>query len=333
MNNQTFDIPVAMFLFRRKEKSVKIIQRLSEIRPTTLYLIADGGRNEAEQVEVEKTRAAVEVAINWECNIIRNYSDENRGVYNNIGGGAKWVFSKEKYAIFIEDDNLPELSFFDYCKELLLKYENNERILWICGTNYLGRYDHPYSYMFTQNLLPCGWASWSEKFLKYYDGNLSTFSPEYDRKLLRSRYHNKALFTQDYNNFCFEKSRTIEGKRFTSWDYQMAYTIRKYNLLGISPCCNQIKNIGVDSDSIHGGTSLSSIMTSRLCGMESYPLDFPLKHPNSVNIDDRYSRMISRIILVPLKIRARNNVLKLMHKLLHLKPDEHLKDKLRIRRK
>ena len=101
--------------------------------------------------------------------------------------------------------------------------------------------------MFTQNLLPCGWASWADKFLKYYDGQLETFNPETDRKSLRKAYRNKALAKQDFNNFCVEKGRATEGKRFISWDYQMAYTIRKYDLLGISPCNNQIKNIGVDS--------------------------------------------------------------------------------------
>ena len=321
-----FDIPVALFMFKREEKTVEIVKRIGKVRPTTLYLIADGARNEQEAEAVQKTRDAVEAAIDWDCKVVKNYAESNRGVYENIGEGAKWVFSQEKSAIFLEDDNLPELTFFEYCRDLLEKYKDNEKVLWICGTNYLGKYNTPYSYMFTQNLLPCGWASWSDKFLKYYDGQLETFDPEVDRKALRKVYRNKALARQEFNNFRVEKERRAEGNRFISWDYQMAYTIRKYNLFGISPCYNQIKNIGVDAESIHGGSSFASIMTQRFCGMDSYPLHFPLKHPETVRVDRKYERIISNIILVPFKIRFKLAILKAIRKLLGVKKGEHLRD-------
>ncbi len=326
-----FDIPVALFMFKREHKTAEIVKRIGEVRPTKLYLIADGARNEQEAVAVKRTRDAVEQAIDWDCEIVKNYAQSNRGVYRNIGEGAKWVLSQEESAIFLEDDNMPELTFFDYCRELLEKYKDNERVLWICGTNYLGKYNTPYSYMFTQNLLPCGWASWSHKFLKYYDGQLETFNPETDRKSLRKAYRNKALAKQDFNNFCVEKERATEGKSFVSWDYQMAYTIRKYDLLGISPCNNQIKNIGIDSESIHGGTSFASVMTQRLCGMDSYPIEFPLKHPQSTRIDKKYERIVSNILLIPFNIRLRIAVLKVLRKLLGLKKGEHLRDIFKIR--
>lgn len=331
MEKSFFDIPIALFMFKREEKTVEILKQIGKIRPTKLYLIADGGRNEDEHKAALRTRDAVEAAIDWDCKVIKNYAEENRGVYKNIGEGAKWVLGQEKWAIFLEDDNMPELTFFPYCKELLEKYEANERVLWICGTNYLGTYNSKYSYMFTQNLLPCGWASWAEKFLKYYDGELKTFNPETDRKELRKSYHDKALFLQDYNNFCAEKENGLVKNRFVSWDYQMAYTIRKYSLLGISPCCNQIKNIGVDAESIHGGTSFASIMTQRFCGMNSYPLNFPLKHPCNVKIDSKYEKKISNIMLIPLKIRMKLSVIKVIRKLLGVKKGEHLRDKLKLK--
>lgn len=326
-----FDIPVVLFMFKREDKTVEILKQIGKIRPATLYLIADGGRNDEEHKAALRTRAALEAAIDWECDVKKNYAEKNRGVYENIGEGAKWVLSQEKWAIFLEDDNMPELTFFPYCKELLEKYESNERVLWICGTNYLGKYNNKYSYMFTQNLLPCGWASWSDKFLKYYDGELKTFDPENDRKELEKRYRNKALAKQEYGNWCVEKERALNNQRFISWDYQMSYTIRKYNLFGISPCNNQIKNIGVDAESIHGGSSYASIMTQRFCGMDSYPLDFPIKHPDEVKIDYRYLSKISKIMLLPLKIRVRLSLVKMIRKILGVKEGQHLKDKLKLK--
>ena len=121
-----FNIPVVLFIFKR-EKAVEVINRLSIVKPTKLYILADQGRNEEERIAVEKCRKMVEKAINWDCKIIKNYANENRGVYQNIGEGAKWVLRREKWAIFLEDDNLPEITFFEFCKEMLEKYENDNR--------------------------------------------------------------------------------------------------------------------------------------------------------------------------------------------------------------
>ena len=81
----------------------------------------------------------VEFLINWDCEVIKNYAKENRGVYQNIGEGARWVFEREEKAIFLEDDNLPETSFFRFASEMLEKYETAPEVLWICGTQLYNR--------------------------------------------------------------------------------------------------------------------------------------------------------------------------------------------------
>ena len=110
---EKFDIPVAMFIFKRKDTVLRIIDRIREVKPQTFYLIADEGRNEEEKALVKDCREAVEKAIDWDCNLIKNYAMENRGVHAQIGMGALWVFEREERAIFLEDDNLPEVSFFE----------------------------------------------------------------------------------------------------------------------------------------------------------------------------------------------------------------------------
>lgn len=277
--NKIFNIPVVLILFKRSDTVLRILEVLSKIKPTKIYLLSDEGRNDAEKKMVAMTRKTVEENINWECEIIKNYAKENRGVYKNIGEGAKWVFEREEKAIFLEDDNLPEITFFRYCEEMLEKYEIHPNVLWICGTNYLGKYDSEYSYMFTQHLLPCGWASWKKKFLKYYDGELENYGKkEYMEKFEKS-YSNKALFKQRIESIESEVHQKEIGSKFISWDYQMIFSIRSNGLYGISPKYNQIRNIGVDEFSIHGGTSLSMIQTRKFCEIETHELKFPLVHP------------------------------------------------------
>lgn len=51
-------------------------------------------------------------------------------------------------------------SFFPFCKELLEKYKNDERIHQICGMNNTGVSDHiDDSYLFTNNGSIWGWAT------------------------------------------------------------------------------------------------------------------------------------------------------------------------------
>ena len=95
-----FDIPVVLFMFKR-DKAVDIVKRIAEVKPRKLYLLADQGRNDEEKKLAAECRQKVEAAIDWECEVIKNYAEENRGVYQNIGQGAIWVLRREKWAIFL----------------------------------------------------------------------------------------------------------------------------------------------------------------------------------------------------------------------------------------
>lgn len=321
-----FDIPVVLFIFKR-DKAVEIIKRISMVKPRKLYIMADNGRNEEEKMLAAQCRVAVEKSIDWECEIVKNYAETNRGVYENIGEGAKWVLRREKWAIFLEDDNLPEITFFEFCKEMLERYENDSRILWVCGTNYLGDYQpvSEDSYVFTRHMLPCGWASWGNKFEKFYDGRLELCDDATVMERIGDVYCNKKVFAQYKNSWLSEKKRMDKGERPSSWDYQMDFSIKANNLFGICPCRNQIKNIGVDSFSVHGGNTFDSIMTQRFCGMDSYPMEFPLKHPSSVLIDPVFEREIGKIILYPFKDRVKGKISRVIRKIFSVPETKSIK--------
>ncbi|HOI46549.1 MAG TPA: glycosyltransferase family 2 protein [Bacilli bacterium] len=312
MNQNIFSTPIVLFLYKRLDTVVQIIDRIRSIKPSKLYILSDGPKNDEETLIVDNIRNSVERLIDWECEVIKKYSPINIGVYENIGEGAKWVLSHEKEAIFIEDDNLPEISFFFFCKELLNKYSDEEKVLWICGTNYLEDKFKPIdssSYLFSQHLMPCGWASWSHKFIKYYDGKIETVLNKESLRLIRKNYKNKSLFRYQLRNVVDERKDQLRGKRIKSWDHQLALSIRLHNLYGIVPCVNLIKNIGVDDVSEHGGTTFNNIMTQRFCGIETQQLKFPLKHPNVVEKNDIYEKKVDNIILPPCTLRVKKDII------------------------
>ena len=96
----------------------------------------------------------------------------------------------------------------------------------------------------------------------------------------------------------------------------MAFSVRFFGKYGISPCKNQIKNIGADSFSEHGGTSLAKTMTRRFCDVPSYPMEFPLKHPENVQIDPIYEKKIEKIIRLPFGLRMKNKAKRLFMRIL-----------------
>lgn len=302
---ERFDIPVVLFLFKRLDTTLRIIERIRAVAPQKVYLLSDAGRNADEQAQVNRCREAVERAIDWPCDVIKNYAAENRGVHANIGLGAKWVFSQEKWAIFLEDDNLPAISFFEYCKECLKKYEKQEKVFWICGTNYLKECapKNGASVLASKHLMPCGWASWAYKFNKYYDDQmLLTDDPKWPMRI-RKNYIDKRVFPQQYLSIWNEMHRKRTNQRYASWDFHTVLSIMYHDLIGIVPQYNQIENIGVDEFSTHGGVSYENVMTSRFCGIPTRELVFPLNLPDVMDLDYSFEKRIGSVILFPLKAR------------------------------
>ena len=64
-----FDIPVVLFIFKRKDTLKRIIDRIKHVSPCKIYIIADGPRNEEEAVATKEVREYIETLIDWECEI------------------------------------------------------------------------------------------------------------------------------------------------------------------------------------------------------------------------------------------------------------------------
>lgn len=317
-------LPVVLFIFRRVDTLEAIADRIKKYNPPIIYVYGDGPRNESESSDVTGAREEIQRLL-YGLNVVYDFSENNRGVKENIGGGALKTFKKEVSAIFLEDDNLPSDSFFSYCEDLISFYKNDDDVLWVCGTNYLGSKlaDSEKSYFYTKNLLPCGWASWREKFTKYYDINMTSLNDE-TMAVVKANYTSKALMRQEVQAIYHTYLNINSDGASVSWDRQMNYALRFHNKLGIMPKVNLIKNIGADEFSVHGGTSLQIEMTSRFCEIESSDLAFPLEHPDSKIIDDVIENEVSYIILQPLKTRILRRIARLVKRALLLNPDDSL---------
>ena len=313
-----FDIPVVLFFFKREEKTVKVVNQIRKVKPKRLYLIADGPRNEEELFRTKECRRRVEQAIDWECEVVKDYAETNQGVYDRIGLGAKRVFKHEECAIFLEDDNLPDVSFFYFAKEMLEYYKDDTRVLWICGTNYLEQYQPKdgASYVYTKHMHPCGWASWGKKFVKYYDGGMTLWQTDYIKERLKKEINYRPLARHLIDKWNMVDSQIRMDGKPASWDWQMSFTQRVHNLYAVVPKYNLIENIGVDADSEHGGTSMRNKMTRRFCGIKKFSLEFPIIHPPAFLTDNEFELKTSKIITPPLNYIIKSELIKFVKRLL-----------------
>ena len=88
--------------------------------------------------------------IDWECEVHRNYQERNLGCMIAGYTSHQWAFSLADKCMVLEDDVVPSQSFFPFCKEMLDRYEHDERISMVAGFNVDEvTPDIPYDYFFT----------------------------------------------------------------------------------------------------------------------------------------------------------------------------------------
>jgi hypothetical protein len=272
MQTKTFETPVAFFVFNRPHTTRSVFEAIAKIRPARLLLIADGPRpDKAGEAEACQQVREVVGRVDWPCDVSTDFAASNLGCKERIISGLDWVFSLVQEAIILEDDCLPDLSFFSFCQELLERYRGDNRVASITGTNLVERYlNTEDSYYFSQLGGIWGWATWRSEWQRY-DRHLEDWPKLKEDKMLSEIFdHPKAV------TYWTEIFDAVHGNRGpNTWDYQWFYTRLKNNALNIIPRVNLVSNIGFGLDATH-----TVEVDSRLI-QPTKTIEFPLRHPSS----------------------------------------------------
>jgi hypothetical protein len=286
--NFTLITPVAMLVFNRPEETSRVFAAIREARPRQLLVIADGPRTERPDdfQKCAEVRRIVE-QVDWPCEVFRNYSDINLGCKHRPISGFNWVFDLVEEAIILEDDCLPDPTFFRFCQELLQFYRDDERVMMICGTNLLGRWkdDQLLSYHFTHYDWVWGWASWRRAW-RHNDANISLWCLQETRdkinNILKSEKYYKLramTFEQAYRN------------KIVAWDYQWACSRLIQGGLAIIPSVNLVSNIGYGAEATH-----TKVHDVELAELPQLQLTFPLTHQENFAADMDFDMAVVNMI-------------------------------------
>jgi hypothetical protein len=172
MQTEEFETPVALFVFRRPDTTRKVFEAIANVRPTRLLLIADGPRpDKPGELEASEQVREIVSRVDWPCEVSTNFADKNLGCQERMISGYNWVFSLVEEAILLEDDCLPDASFFFFCQEMLTRYRDDSRIAMVAGFNAVQ--DHTrtnYSYYFSSFTHCWGWATWRRAWARLTRG-------------------------------------------------------------------------------------------------------------------------------------------------------------------
>lgn len=265
--------PVAFLVFNRPETTRRVFAAIQAAQPARLLVIADGPRpgHPTDSRNCEEVRSIVS-NVTWPCQIETNFAAENLGCRPRVISGLEWVFSLVEEAIILEDDCLPDPSFFPFCAELLARYRDDARIAMIAGTNPIdGEYSLPSSYYFSRISHIWGWATWRSAWARY-DQYLEAWPELKASNLLAQIFDDKV--TVRYFSAIFDAMHAGTGPN--TWDYQWFYTNLFQNSLAIVPKKNLVTNIGFGPDSTHTTSNKYEL------SFPSSNMSFPLQHPPAV---------------------------------------------------
>ena len=260
--------PVLFMVFNRPESTCKTFGMIKKASPSKLYVAADGPRKHVpgEYEKCMKVRQTIEEGIDWDCEVFYLFQDSNLGCGKAIQQAITWFFEAEEMGIILEDDCVPNESFFHFCSAMLALYKDRTDVFHINGSNFqYGKKRGAASYYFSSLVHVWGWASWRRAW-RLYDKDMTGYE--------QVKKHHMFKEILPWNQF----DEVIAGIVDT-WDLQWFFTCLKNNALTIIPNVNLINNIGFENEE---ATHTSFKTPDYILKNPQAELVLPLTHPNKI---------------------------------------------------
>lgn len=236
---------ILLIIFNRPDTTQKVFGQVKKVKPSRLYIAADGPGKEGDYKLSMQTRSIIS-GVDWNCEIFKLYQTVNLGCDAHCYKAISWFFEKEPEGIILEDDCVPSISFFSFCSTLLEKYRYDQRIGHIAGGNYqFGKKRGDGTYYFSNLTHVGGWAGWRRvwKDVVTSADNYSLF----ERLGYLSHLPSHAFFRSHWSKYFGLANSRPEF----CWDFKYAYTNLIHHHLSIIPNYNLVSNIGCANKPTH----------------------------------------------------------------------------------
>jgi hypothetical protein len=319
--NKALKTPVAFIIFNRPEQTARIFAEIAKARPERLLVVADGPRSDrAGEHELCRATRSVLDRIDWPCELSVNFSETNLGCKRRVSSGLDWIFEEVEEAIILEDDCLPDETFFPFCAELLERFRDDPRVSMICGSNFQRGKRHSFdSYFFGRHVTVWGWASW-RRVWRDYDVEMREWAQLRDTSWLSDLLHNPVAVKNWHEIF----EGAFKGD-YDTWDWQFFFAWWRQNMLAAIPDRNLVTNIGFGTAASHTRDTLPT-----MANLPHEAMSFPLKHPPDVFLNAEADALSFRQIY-PWIVENQSYYWQLRHKLVAAVP-EPVRQRIRVLR-
>jgi len=268
--------PVLFIIFKRPDTTAKVFAAIRAAAPQKLYIAADGPRPHV-QGEIERCHQTREIVnqVDWPCQVFTLFRDNNLGCRRGAAGAVTWFFEHEPEGIILEDDCLPDPTFFRFCQEMLEKYRDDKRVMMITGTNLkLGHKVGSYSYYFSRYPALWGWASWRRAW-SLYDIDIKNWPEIRDNQILFRLFDHPGEV-----KFWSRQCQLVYDGKVDTWDYQWNLCNWLNHGLTLIPNVNLISNIGFANCAVH-----THDPNDKYAAMPLDQMEFPINNPPFVARD------------------------------------------------
>lgn len=282
--------PILLIAFNRPTTTLEVFQHIRKAQPARLYIAADGPRlTHPDDVEKCKQVRAIKESVDWDCVVKTRYSENNQGCKKGVVSAINWFFENEEEGIILEDDIIPDDSFFSYCADMLNLYRNHEKIKAVMGFNLYGQGVKSDSHFIYEGFYPWGWATWRRAWIQYDPDYYDIDKLKALQKTKKSHKH--LINTLDLN------LQLIKKGLLDTWDYQFMYMMACRNGFSVAPYANLIKNIGID-----GAHSSGNILN----------FDYGILNINNISLDANFSidEKMNQLFLLEHKQASNTTMLK-----------------------
>lgn len=303
--------PVVLIGFKRPELTRRTLDAIRKVQPTDLYVVLDGPRLDHPD-DAPMCAAVREVIdeVDWACEVHQRYSEVNLGCEGNIELGLDWVFSQTGQAIILEDDCIPDPSFFAFADQLLDRYRDDSRVWHIAGNSH---WVDPssfgdVSYDFSTWASVWGWATWDRAWKEHrrlfprdHRCTAGTGRTADLERLAHPAPAPGALVTKSARSHF--NAVALASPDAYGWDSHWWLTIMSEGGLSVTPKVNLVANDGFGEGATH--TRSNRPVTP------AEPIAFPLVHPAEVVLNEQVERDLE-IVLLRANGRLANAVRKLV---------------------
>lgn len=271
------ETPVVLIAFRRPEQTSEVIRAIRAARPKELFVVCDGPRsgNVDDDLLVNRVRALID-DVDWPCKVYKIYADYNLGLRERVLSGLDEVFELVDRAIILEDDCLPDQSFFSFSQSLLKRYEDAGKVSMVCGSNF-APYKSQYSYHFSSAAYIWGWATWSRVWKTFRSSPQVESWSEEDIKRASSFLSSKA------QGASFATAMR-KAKDLNTWDISFVAWLLQNEMKSIVPARNLVENIGFGEGATHTKFEAFDVQ------VPSMSIPEELSHPPQASIDSYRER-------------------------------------------